>query len=161
MSMCAFNPTGGLYGLDKKGFSPRLCPGRLPGEQADCHIHFEDNWARGKFYAGAGGGAQRPFSCCLSPVKTIAWQDRLGTNLKKKLKQKDRFSRNRSWWSCVLGSECDKQYGPAAGCGATEGGAGSGGRSWAALLAAGANLMIETRATAAVVKSSIDEMTAT
>ena len=83
MSMCAFNPTGGLYGLDKKGFSPRLCPGRLPGEQADCHIHFEDNWARSKFYAGAGGGAQRPVSCCLSPVKTIAWQDRLGTNLKK------------------------------------------------------------------------------
>lgn len=36
-SMCAFNPTSGLYGLDKRGFSPRRCPGP-DGEQADCHI---------------------------------------------------------------------------------------------------------------------------
>jgi hypothetical protein len=61
MSMCGFNPTGGLYGLDKRGFSPRLCPGR-DGQQADCHIHFVDNWAKGKFFAGqdtggAGGAA--------------------------------------------------------------------------------------------------------
>ena len=98
--MCAFNPTGGLYGLDKKGFSPRLCPGRLPGEQADCHIHFEDNWARGKFYAGAGGGAQRPFSCCLSPVKTIAWQDRL-TNFKKNSNKRTVFSSG-----CQHGAAC-------------------------------------------------------
>lgn len=61
-SMCGFNPTGGLYGLDKRGFSPRLCPGR-EGQQADCHIHFVDNWAKGKFFAGqdAGGAGGAAF----------------------------------------------------------------------------------------------------
>ena len=51
---CAFNPTGGLYGLDKRGFSPRVCPGK-DGQQADCSIHYEHNWLQGSFASRAGG----------------------------------------------------------------------------------------------------------